>query len=333
VRSIPHGIDLTLSSIGEKINPQAAIEEDGLEEQSVGRLSKAASLQEAAAIVKDGQRLALGGFAIYQRPMAFVRELVRQNRRNLTIIGVVNAIEADLLIGAGCVSRIETSYVGLEKFGLARNFRRAAEAGTIETVDYPELIAWDRFRASQEGLPFWPCTFLGGSGIVEYNADIKPFDCPVTGRKLWAIPPAAPDVVVVHAVMGDEYGNVAFHDRKMLPQSVDITHTRSCDTLIVTVEKIVSGKEMRSRPDLVEIPAFRTTHIVEAPFGAHPTSLLGIYDCDEQAFSDYAAASASADGFSSYLDSTVHTPAGHSGYLAGLGVERLLALRNVELPA
>jgi glutaconate CoA-transferase subunit A len=299
----------------------------------VGRTSKLTSLQEAAAIVKDGQRLTLGGFAIYQRPMAFARELVRQGRRDLTIVGVVNAIEADLLIGAGCVSRIETSYVGLEKFGLARNFRRAAEAGTIDTVDYPELIAWDRFRASQEGLPFWPCTFLGGSGIVEYNKDIVPFDCPVTGAKLWAVPPAAPDVVVVHAVMGDEYGNVAFHNRKMLPQSVDITHTRSCDTIIVTVEKIVSGKEMMRRPDLVEIPALRTTHIVEAPFGAHPTSLLGIYDCDDDAFLDYAAASATPETFESYLKRTVHTPGDHAGYLAELGVERLLALRNVELPA
>ena len=299
----------------------------------MGRTSRLTTLQEAAAIVKDGQRLTLGGFAIYQRPMAFVRELVRQNRRDLTIVGVVNSIEADLLIGAGCVSRIETSYVGLEKFGLARNFRRAAEAGTLDTVDYPELIAWDRFRASQEGLPFWPCTFLGGSGIVEYNKDIVPFDCPVTGRKMWAVPPAAPDVVVVHAVMGDEYGNVAFHGRKMLPQGVDVTHTRSCDTLIVTVEKIVSGKEMRKRPDLVQIPAFRTTHIVEAPFGAHPTSLLGIYDCDDAAFGDYATASASPETFEPYLQRTVHAPGGHAAYLEALGVERLLALRNVELPA
>lgn len=299
----------------------------------MGRRSKVTSLQEAAALVKDGQRLTLGGFAIYQRPMAFARELIRQGRRDLTIVGVVNAIEADMLIGAGCVSRIETSYVGLEKFGLARNFRRAAEAGEIEAVDYPELIAWDRFRASQEGLPFWPCTFLGGSGIVEYNKEIVPFDCPVSGRKMWAVPPAAPDVVVVHAVMADEYGNVAFHNRKMLPQTVDITHTRSCDTVIVTVEKIVSGKEMGRRPDLVEIPAFRTTHLVETPFGAHPTSLLGIYNCDEDAFRDYAAASATSESFASYLARTVHTTGGHSGYLKELGVERLIALRNVELPA
>lgn len=299
----------------------------------MGRTSKQTTLETAAATVSDGNRIAFGGFAIYQRPMAFVRELIRQKRRDLTIVGVVNSIEADLLIGAGAVSRIETSYVGLEKFGLARNFRRAVEAGALDAVDYPELIAWDRFRASQEGLPFWPCTFLGGSGVVAYNPDIVAFDCPVTSARLWAVPPAAPDVVVVHAPIGDEYGNVAFPSRKMLPQSVDITHSRSCDTVIVTVEKIVSQREIKRQPHLVEIPAFRTTHIVEAPFGAHPTSLLGIYECDERALEDYAASSASAEAFSAYLDTTVHGLASHEAYLERLGLKRLLALRNVELPA
>ncbi len=297
------------------------------------RTSKLESLEIAATVVKDGDRIAFGGFAIYQRPMAFVRELIRQNRRDLTVVGVVNSIEADLLIGAGAVARIETSYVGLEKFGLARNFRRAVEAGALDAVDYPELIAWDRFRASQEGLPFWPCTFLGGSGVVKYNPDIVAFDCPVTATRLWAVPPAAPDVVVVHAAIGDEYGNIAFHNRKMLPQSVDITHTRACDTVIVTVEKIVSQKEMMRHPHLVEIPAFRTTHVVEAPFGAHPSSLLGIYECDEAAFEDYATASSSRETFSQYLDATVYGLESHEAYLEYLGLKRLLSLRNVELPA
>lgn len=299
----------------------------------MGRQSKLVSLHDAARSVSDGHRIAFGGFAIYQRPMAFVRELVRQGRRDLIVVGVVNSIETDLLVGAGCVSRIETSYVGLEKFGLARNFRRAVEAGAVDAVDYPELIAWDRFRASQEGLPFWPCTFLGGSGVVEYNSDIVAFDCPVTGQKLWAVPPASPDIVVIHAAVGDEFGNVAFHRRKMLPQSVDITHTRACDTVIVTVEKIVSPSELKKNPDLVEVPAFRTTHIVEAPFGAHPTSLLGIYACDDAAFEAYAAASASEEAFEQYLGRTVHGVADHDGYLEDVGVKRLLALRNVELPA
>ncbi|WP_158782379.1 CoA transferase subunit A [Pantoea sp. BAV 3049] len=297
------------------------------------RRAKLTSLAEAAQTIQERQRLALGGFAIYQRPMAFTYELVRQKKNNLTLVGIVNAIEADLLIGAGAVSRIETSYVGLEKYGLARNFRRAVEAGELEVVDYPELLAWDRFRASQEGLPFWPCTFLGGSGIVKYNQDIKPFTCPVTGRQMWAVPPAAPDVVVVHAPIGDEYGNVAIHARKMLPQSVDITLTRACDTVIVTVEKIVTSQELKKQPHLVEIPAFRTSHIVEAPFGAYPTAVPGIYDADEDALAEYVTASSTVEGFADWLAESFPAQSNHSRWLDRIGVARLLALRNTEIPA
>jgi glutaconate CoA-transferase subunit A len=287
------------------------------------RRSKLCALSDAAATVTDGMRIAFGGFAIYQRPMAFVRELVRQGRRDLTVVGVVNSIESDLLIAAGAVSRIETSYVGLENFGLARNFRRAAEAGSIKTVDYPELIAWDRFRADQENLPFWPATFLGGSDIVNRNSDIVPFKCPVTGRQMWAVPPAKPDVVVVHAIMGDEFGNVAFPARRMLPQSVAV---------IVVVDRIVNTDEIRRHPELTEIPAFRTTHIVEAPYGAHPTPVLGLYDTDKDHIEAYSEASATAEGAQAYLDRYVHGVADHAAYLELIGVECLLALRAVELP-
>lgn len=296
------------------------------------RTIKLTSLKEAVSHISDGERIAMGGFAIYQRPMALAAELVRQKKRRLTLVGIVNGIEADLLIGGGVLCAIETSYVGLERFGLARNFRRAVESGALKAVDYPELIAWDRFRASQEGLPFWPCTFLGGSGVAANNPQIVPFTCPVTARKMWAVPPASPDVVLVHAPLGDEYGNVAFHHRKMLPQSADITLTRSCDRVIVSVEKIVSSQELRRQPHLVEIPAFRTTHIVEAPFGAHPTSVPGLYDCDDAAFLDYVAASATPQLFAQWLRQHVTDRVDHQAWLDQAGSRRLLALRNVEIP-
>lgn len=296
------------------------------------RKSKLSSLEEAAGLVADGDRVAFGGFAIYQRPMAFVRELARQGRRDLTVVGVVNSIETDLLVAAGCVRSIETSYVGLENFGLAANFRRAVEAGEVAVVDYPELLAWDRFRASQEGLPFWPCTFLGGSDVAALNSGIVAFDCPITGRRMFAVPPADPDVVVVHALMADELGNVAFPPRRMLPQSVDVTLTRACDVVIVTVEKIVSTEEIRRHPELTEIPAFRTTNVVEVPYGAHPTSTLGAYGTDVDHVRRYAQASATVEGTGTYLDAFVRGPSDHAAYLATVGLHDLIALRTVELP-
>lgn len=228
----------------------------------MGREVKVQTLADSAASVPDGARLALGGFAIYQRPMAFSRELVWQRRRELTIVGVTNSIETDLLVGAGCVSVIESSYVGLERYGLAPNIRRAIEGASVRFVDYPELLAWDRFRADQEGLPYWPCTFLGGTDVARLNPAIRGYDCPLTGRPMWAVPPAKVDVVVLHVPMADEFGNAALAPTKTLPQGLDVTLSRSCERLILTTDRIVTTAELSRRPSAVEIPAFRVEAVV-----------------------------------------------------------------------
>ncbi len=292
------------------------------------RTPKVISLSEAAALVPDGARIALGGFAVYQHPMAFVRELIRQNRRHLTVVGVVNGPEVDMLAGAGCLACVETSYVGLEKYGLAGNFRRAAEAGTLKVVDYPELMCWDRFRASESSLTFLQASFLGGTGIVAHNPDIKPFSCPLTGRKLWAVPPADPEIVVIHALAADIYGNVLFPERRLLPQSLDITLARSCDTVIVTAERLVDNAEIRRNAHLNEIPSYRVRHVVEAPWGAHPCPVLGFSSIDDRAFREYADAARSAETFAAWLADNVHGPPTHQAYLDSIGLDRLLSLQT-----
>jgi len=292
--------------------------------------SKLISLEEAVARVPDGARVAFGGFAVYQKPMAFVRELVRQGRRNLTVVGSANSYDVDLLAAAGALSVVETSYVGLEKFGLARNFRRAAEAGTLSVVDYPEMVSWDRFRASQENLPFWPIPFLGGNDVVTYNEAIRPSDCPMTGRPMHAVPAAAPDVVVIHAIAADERGNVVLPARRLLPQSGDVLMARSCDNVIVTVEKIVPQAFIKRHARLVEIPSYRTKAVVEVPYGAHPTPVLGRYGADEEHYATYAEAAQDAASFERYLDHFVRGPQDHHAYLDLIGTRRLAAIQDLD---
>jgi len=292
--------------------------------------NKVGSIADAVALVPDGTRLALGGFGPYQRPMAFVRELVRQRRRNLSIVGMVSGMEVDMLIGAGAIARLETSYVGLEKYGLARNFRRACEAGTFTMVDYPEILSFDRFRASREKLTFWPCDYLGGNDVLTYNSDIKTFTCPLTGRRLYAIPPADPEVAVVHAVAADAAGNVLMPSHRLIPQELDIHVANSCDVLIVTAERIVPHSFIRRHSKLNMIPAYRPTLIVEAPCGAHPTPTLGRWLADDEHLERYVAASASPEGFAAYLDEWVFGLADHAAYLERLGTARLTALQEFD---
>ncbi|MEP7457281.1 CoA-transferase [Phyllobacterium sp. SB3] len=293
--------------------------------------SKLISLPSAAAMVTDGDRLAIGGFAVYQRPMAFLRELIRQKRKDLTIVGTANGVDVDMLVGAGCVRRIETSYVGLEKRGLALNFRRAVESGAVEIVDYPEILAFDRFRASQENLPFWPCTYLGGTDILTHNKDIKTFTCPITGKTIYAVPPAAPRVGIIQAVAADEQGNVLIPSHHLVPQTLDILLARSCDVLIVAAEQIVSRAMIRKHARVNEIPSYRTAAVVEVPWGAHPTSLLGSYRADDEHMDEYVASSAKPETFSAYLTKYVTNFADHNAYLEQVGVKTLSALREVAL--
>ena len=295
-------------------------------------VSKLGSLADAVALIPDGTRVAFGGFAIYQRPMALIRELIRQRRRNLTIVGTVSGNDVDILAGAGCLARVETSYVGLEKHGLAPNFRRAIEAATLTIVDYPEVLSFDRFRATQEAMTFWPCDYLGGSDLLTYNPDIKPFTCPLTGRTLYAVPPADPQVVVIHAIAADEQGNVIFPRRHLLPQGLDVTMARGCDTVIVTVEKVVDYAFVRRNADQNQLPSYKTTLVVETPFGAHPTAVLGRYRGDDRHFGDYVEASQTPDGFAGYLDRYVLGPADHAGYLELIGADRLARLQEFDAP-
>lgn len=292
--------------------------------------SKLHSLEDAAALVPDGARVAFGGFAVYQKPMGFIRELVRLGRKNLTVVGSAQSYDVDLLAAGECLACVETSYVGLEKYGLARHYRRAVENGAIKVIDYPEMVSWDRFRASQEGLAFWPVPFLGGNDVVTYNPAIKPFSCPITGHPMHAVPASNVDVVVIHALAADERGNVVFPARRLLPQSNDVLMGRSADKVVVTVEKIVSNAFIRKHSRLVELPSYKVSAVVELPYGAHPTPALGAYHADEKHYSDYVAASETKEGTAAYLKKYVHLDGGNDAYLQTVGAAQLARLKDMD---
>lgn len=283
------------------------------------RSSKVCDIKTAVSQIEDGSRIALGGFAIYQKPMALVHEMIRQRKKNLTVVGVASSIEVDLLVGAGCLDSIETSYVGFEKYGLAPNFRRAVQNGKVKIVHYPELVSWDRFRANQEGLSFWPVTFLGGSDIVKYNDSIKPFEDPITGGQLWAVPAANVDAVLIHMGEGDIYGNIQVPQKHVNPQSLSVTLSRACKKVIATVERIIDTETIMEQPHLTEIPAFRTTSITEVRFGAYPTPVLGCYGTDGNHFYEYAEASKTDEGFQEYLEKYIYGVRDFGEYLEKTG--------------
>lgn len=292
------------------------------------RASRLCTMRELVNRIPDGARIAIGGFAVYQKPMAAVREIARQHKKNLTIVGTVHSMDADLLIGAGCVARVETSYVGMEKYGLALNFRRAVQNGAIQVVYYPEMLAWDRFRADREGWPYWPCYSLGGCDGVLSNPEIVEYRCPISGKRAWALPAARPDVVLIHAYQGDCYGNIRLQPHSMFPQAMDVEMARSCDTLLATVEELIDNEAIKTTPHLNLIPAMRTTAICAAPFGSHPLSTLLKKKEDEAHMREYVQASRTQEGFQAYLEKYVYGCKDETEYLAVIGNKQLEQLEE-----
>jgi glutaconate CoA-transferase, subunit A len=290
-----------------------------------GRRSKLTELSEAAALIPDGARLAPGGQAVYQRPMALTRELVRQGRRDLTVIGVLNGPETDLLAGAGCIAVMETSYVGLEQFGLAPNFRRAVEQGRLRVEDFGEMLAFERFRASGDGATFVATASLHGTDMVATITGATPFACPLTGTQYLAVPPADPDVAVLHVAACDEYGNVVAPRAQLIPQTFDLVVAKSAKRVIVTAEEIVSNAFVRKNPSSTVLPSFRVDAVVHAPWGAYPSHSIGNYRLDEDYFRDYLEASGSDEDFEAFVDARVRPP--EAQCLQELGTERMTALR------
>jgi glutaconate CoA-transferase subunit A len=290
---------------------------------------KRRTLTEAAALIPDGARIHFGGMSVHNHPMAFIYELIRRKIRALTVVGHVHADDLDILIGAGCVRRVETSYVGLEEFGLAPNFRRAVEGSEIELAEYSEPVAFERFACSARGQPFFSTGEMLGTDLPKVNPDIREFESPFDGRKVHLVPAAEPDWVVLHAPMADEYGNVLFYEVLQAPQELDLNASRTTRNLIVTVEKIVSHDQVLYFSHRNLIPRFRTRAVVEAPFGAHPSSCLGLYDHDRAQLRLYAEAARDPQRFRSYLDEYVVGVESHIGYLERVGLARLLQIRHV----
>ncbi len=280
---------------------------------------KITSLEEAVGTIGDGAQLALGGHSQRRHPMAMVYELVRQGRRDLRLSGWNNGIDFDLLVGAGCVRSVQTSYVGMGRFGLALNYRRAAEAGSIDIVEDSENTALERFRAGAMGISFIPSNGPLGSGLMNFEAETREIVCPFTGKRMAALRAAEPDVALLHAHTADAKGNVQIDERVLMDNFADVFIARSAKRVIVSVEEIVSTETVMKRPQATILPGFFVDAVVEAPQGAHPCSCDLRYDYDLDFTALYYAASKNAATFDAFVDEYVRRPGSHADYLEKIG--------------
>jgi glutaconate CoA-transferase subunit A len=249
------------------------------------------SLKEAAALVKSGQVLALGGMTLYRRPVAFVYELLRRADRpvDLTLLNFTSGYESDLLVGAGCVRRVRNCYFGLEAFGFAPMF--TAAKGLEVTQETEASLAYG-MRATMAGVGFMPSLAWMGTDMLSLRPDVKTIIDPYTGEELVAFPALHCDVAVLHALVADRSGNVRFNRNRAVDPELGLIS----NTVIVTAEEIVD--ELTTDADLV---GPLVTGVVHAPRGAWPTSCYPLYPVGGGEILRYIDA-CNAGSFEQYLD-------------------------------
>ena len=302
--------------------------------------SKLTGLAEAAALVPDGATLSLGGFTAQRHPMAFVYELIRRKKRDLYLFGHSPGGDWDILLGAGCVKRVELAYEADEAFGtIGPRWRRAVQAGRVEWEDYSNFGMVTRFQAGAMGLPFLPTRTAFGSDVFAKEAlsaeqrAADPRTSPLKqaviespfqpGEKLLLLPAIHTEFCVLHVQKATESGLVRVEGQTF----ADTIQALCADTVIVTAEEIVPEEVMRQEPERTLLPPFAVTHVVHVPFGSHPYAVYNYYDYDPRQLKDYHAAAMVDEDFQAYLDKYVYGVPDFAGYLAAVGKTRLDSLK------
>jgi glutaconate CoA-transferase subunit A len=262
--------------------------------------SKQVSLEEAARLVQDGQVISIGGTLCQRVPAAFVRELARQERRDLELVKSSPGYDIDLLAAARCVRRVRSGIVSLEQpFGMAPNFRRAVEEGRLEVIENACPTVMASLQAASFGIPFQPVAGLEGSDIPSASGFAKLAD-PFTGKEVYVVPAIQPDWAIIHASEADGRGNARIYGSPVW----DRLMSRAAKRCIITAERILPTDHFASQPELTVIPELFVEAVVLAPGGAWPTSSHPDYDVDEAAIWDYLARLRAADGIFGYLEET-----------------------------
>ena len=292
--------------------------------------SKLMTMREAIAQhVPSGSMVLLGAQLEQMIPFAAGHELIRQGRRDLTLVGPISDILFDELIGAGCVSRVMAAWVGNVSAGVGYCFRRAVEHGIprrIETVDYSNFTLALALHAAALGVPFMPTYATLGSDLLKKNGNLREFSSPVSEEKLVAVRALRPDVAIVHVQRADAQGNA--HVWGSLGVAID--GSRGSRKVIVVAEEIVDPGVIASDPNRTLIPGFLVSAVVHEPGGAHPSPVQGYYGRDHSFFSQYHEQTRRAEDFESWLSQWVLQVTDRRDYMKQLGAERLAAIRVRE---
>lgn len=296
---------------------------ESLSRRDRGLREKVMSLEEAAALITDGQSVGIGGSMMSRTPMAMIWQLIRSGRKNLVCSRSITTSEGDLLLGSGLSNHIITSWFSQGiMWGISKVMRAHVESGQARYDEWSHLAIGMRFRAGAMGVPFMPMRPMLGSDVLAARPEARVIDCPFTSEKILLVPALNPDVAIIHVHSCDPYGNARIEGL----QFMDIDLAMAADKVILTTERIISNDQIRRAPDQTKIPFFCVDGVVEVPFGSAPHECYGIYEPMMKHLDSFVRKvnSDPVGGMKSYLDKHIYAPGSWNDYLNLIGLEEVL---------
>jgi glutaconate CoA-transferase subunit A len=278
-------------------------------------LAQILNLQEAIQeSVRDGDTIALEGFT-HLIPFAAGHEIIRQGRRNLTLIRMTPDLIYDQLIGAGCASKLVFSWGGNPGVGSLHRLRDAVEQGwpvplALEEHAHAGMAA--AYAAGAAHLPFGVLRGYLGTDLPKFNPNIKFIECPFTGERLAAVPAHRPDVTVIHAQKADRQGNVLIWGVVGV-QKEAVMAAKRC---IVTVEEIVD--KLDAPPNALVLPSWIVGAVAEVKGGAFPSYAQGYYPRNNAFYKQWDAISRERSSFQAWIEQHVRGTKDFAGFKQSL---------------
>ena len=281
-------------------------------------MGEVTTLREAVAeLVNDGDSVALEGFT-HLIPTAAAHEIIRQQRRNLTLIRMTPDLIYDQMIGMGCAKKLIFSWGGNPGVGSLHRFRDAVQKGwpqPLQIEEHSHAGMANRYVAGASNLPFAVLRGYVGTDLPKVTSTIAPITCPFTGEELMAVPALKPDVAIIHAQQADRRGNVALWGITGIQKEAVLSAKR----VIVTVEEVVDSFE--SHPFQIVLPYVAVDAIAVVPYGAHPSYAYGYYDRDNAFYEAWDPVSRDRERFKEWMERYVIGTADFDEYLEGIREE------------
>jgi len=288
---------------------------DPLVHGKIEYLAQITSLSQAIReTVRDGDVVALEGFT-HLIPYAAGHEIVRQKKRDLTVIRMTPDVIYDMLIGMGCVKKIVFSWGGNPGVGSLHRLRDAVERDwprPIEVEEHAHAGMAAAYAAGASNLPFGILRGYIGTDLTKYNPNIKFIDCPFTGEKLAAVPAHRPDVTVIHAQKADRKGNVLMWGVVGVQKEAVLAAKRT----IVTVEEIVD--DLHAPPNSVVLPDWVVGSVCEVKGGAFPSYAQGYYPRNNAFYKKWDDISKDRGTFAAWMDRHIMQTKDFDGFTKSL---------------